>query len=219
MRRRLLQLLSVVVVVADQWWESASEAALTKALFIRGVACDACPLTELKEVVKAHAGTPVDHELVTMYEEEQRYKMQARKLNMTKPEFFKQINSSEDGALDHLRAERAWRSFQAQLESGGVLFYANGTMSFAMPFTHRLAPMLPAALCDAIEDAFFWLRDHYLRLVPRKVRRRLERRLDYAANIGVLYAAVAFLGVFLILAVRDDLRSSRESAADQKKKT
>ena len=135
-----------------------------------------------------------------MLAEEVRYRQQVRDLKMSRDEFLRRLNASEDHPFDEAHAQRVWAAFESQLESGGVVFHENGSMVFAMPITHRLARLLPDAVCDLIENAFMLVRGQYLRRVPRKVRRRLERRLDYAAESGFLHNA---LGVLLVLLLAD----------------
>jgi hypothetical protein len=99
--------------------------------------------------------------------------------------------------LDPSRAERVWKAFQSQLASGGVRFLANGTLQFSMPPTHALAAVLPASVCDALEDAYAALRLRYLSL-PLKNRRRLEARLDAFVESGTLYAVLAVLLLVMV---------------------
>lgn len=200
------------------WWESASPTALSKALAVRGVECDACSEKELQEKVRQHAGDVIDPELVAMYVEDQRYRRHVHALNMTRSEFIQQLNASTEGGLDEARVARAWRAFEVQLETGSVQFHDNGTIQFGMPFTHRLAPMLPAALCDAIEDTFLSLRAAYLSRVPRKVRRRLETRLEYAAEAGLLYVALAVLILILIADIAFSTFAAPSAAEETTKK-
>jgi len=181
------------------WWETANTAALEKALYVRGVPCNKCTKAQLKKAMSEHAALPVDPELAEMHAEELRYRKHVSSLNMTKAEFVEQMNASEDGALDDLRAERVWDAYQAQLESGAVVFSENGTIYFGMPFTHRVAAFLPPAACDAIEGAYMAARSEYLSRVPQKNRRRLEKRLNYLVESGILYGVLALLALLLLL--------------------
>ena len=115
--------------------------------------------------------------------------------NVTKEEFLEQMNATLP--LDPSRAERVWKAFQSQLASGGVRFLANGTLQFSMPPTHALAAVLPASVCDALEDAYAALRLRYLSL-PLKNRRRLEARLDAFVESGTLYAVLAVLLLVMV---------------------
>lgn len=126
-----------------------------------------------------------------------------------------QMNASEGYSLGAAQAERVWAAFQMQLESGGVVFQENGTLHFAMPFTHRLAPFLPAALCDTFETTFLAARRAYLDRVPRKVRRRLATRLDYAADSGLLLGVIVVLVALLLF---DIAGYHKEQAEGEKEK-
>ena len=120
------------------------------------------------------------------------------------------MNASEENGLDEARAARVWEAFQTQLASGSVVFQENGAIQFAMPFTHRLALFLPAAVCDTIEAVFSKVRGEYVGRVPRKVRRRLETRLNYAADSGWLAGALVMLLALLLV---DISRSAFASGA------
>jgi len=212
----LLSLICFVLAdAAAPWWEKASTEELAKALFIRGVPeCEKCSTKDLQNLAKQHAAKPVDPELFQIYEEDVKYVKQQTSLNMTKLEFLNQMNASDGFKLDEARGERMWNGFQAQLESGGVTFSENGTMEFSMPLTHGLF-FMPSSLCDAIEDAFMYIRSVYLSRVPRKVRRRLETRLNYLVETGVLYGVlIALLVVLAIDFVRATLIADTPAAKE-----
>ena len=122
-----------------------------------------------------------------------------QQLNVTKEEFVQQMNASDGMALDSARAERIWTYFQAQMETGSVVFFANGSLSFSMPFTHTVSAYLPSAACDAIEATYLAARRLYVQRLPKKHRRRLESRVDALSTTGSLHALlVVLLGLLLV---------------------
>ena len=125
---------------------------------------------------------------------------EVNQLNMTKSALINQINASEGGTLSESRAERVWNTFNLSLHSGAITFLDNGTMQFSMPLTHHAAAYgVPDVACDLIEEMFLRMRSVYASRVPRKIRRRLEARLEYAADSGLIYGLVAIFGTLLLV--------------------
>jgi len=215
-RPALLLACCVVASSIEPWWNTASTLALEKALYVRGVECTNCTKKQLQTRVKKHAADPIDPELQAMYEEDTMYQKNKDLTNITKDELIQQMNETEGFSLDGARAERMWTAFQLQLESGAVRFNSNGTMLFAMPFTHRISAFLPAAVSDAIEDALLAVRAEYISRLPRKVRRRLEGRLDWAVESGLLYGVLFVLMALLFADAVYSLFATGPSAAKPK---
>ena len=203
------------------YYKDSSPQMLAKELYVRGVECDGCTGDQMIDKLVEHAYDAVDPELEAMYAEEMKYKKHVNQLNMTKSALINQINASEGGTLSESRAERVWNTFNLSLHSGAITFLDNGTMQFSMPLTHHAAAYgVPDVACDLIEEMFLRMRSVYASRVPRKIRRRLEARLEYAADSGLIYGLVAIFGTLLLVDIATstfDVTRSGAAAVDNKK--
>jgi len=191
-------LLSPTAAIEDAFSTMSTEK-VQKFLAVRGVACDGCDARGYQAKARESANVPIDPELQDIVEEESKYALKVKEFHMTRDIFVAQLNDTDKG-ISPGRAERAWRHFQAQLESGSLHFLGNGTVRFSMPLTHTFGDYLPAVVCDAIESAYSAARGWYLTL-PRKNRRRLEMRFDAAFESGAIHGLLVLLLVALVFDV------------------
>eukprot|EP00966_Prymnesium_polylepis_P016054 370933-Prymnesium_polylepis.1 len=101
---------------------------------------------------------------------------------MTREEFLEQMSAAGgDAPIEGKRADRMWDAFQEQLRDGEVSFMPNGSIRFALPLTHRLAPHVHPAVADAIEVAHAWVRSLHRR-IPKRLRTNVDAVLDRTAE-------------------------------------
>ena len=173
---------------------------LKRMIYVRGLWCSDCTDAEYRTMARKNAALPINEALAEEYDDALAYETKKKELQITKPDFVQQMNTSSGDSIDEARAERMWLHFQAQLESGAVIFQDNGTMSFSLPVTHLVAPYLPIAVSDAIESSFLACRAVYVQL-PRRYRSRLERRLEWTVELGAVHALLASLITVLLVDV------------------
>ena len=205
---------AIHAAAVEDTYSRATANELKKALYTREISCDGCDKKMLEAKVRENAYLPIDLELEELYDEEQHFQRKAEKFNVTKEEFIQQMNTTDGQALDKDRAERMWTYFQAQMETGSVVFLANGSLSFSMPFTHHFASYLPPAVCDAIETGYLAARRLYVQQIPKKYRRRLESRVDALCTTGALHALLVVLVGLLLVDFAISFTSSAPPAAE-----
>jgi hypothetical protein len=173
---------------------------LKRMIYVRGLWCRDCTEAEYRTMARENAALTINEALAEEYDDAMAYEIKKKELQITKPEFVQQMNTTAGDSVDEARAERMWLHFLAQLDSGAVIFQENGTMSFSLPVTHLVAPYLPIAVSDAIESSFLACRAVYVQL-PRRYRRRLERRLEWTVELGAVHALLACLITVLLMDV------------------
>lgn len=141
----------------------------------------------------------IQEELAEEYDQNVAYQDRVKDLKLTKVDFVHQMSTSDE-TIDAARAERMWRHFSVQLESGSVKFLDNGTMNFALPLTHAIAPYLPDVVSDSIEACYLTMRSAYVQL-PRRYRKRLESRRDWLIDSGAVHAMLVIILSFLVVDV------------------
>jgi len=180
-------------------------ATLQRMVYVRGISCKNCTVSEYRAVARKNAALPIIEDLAEEYDEMASYEEKAKQLKMSKVDFVHQMTSDEE--VDEARADRMWRHFEAQLDSGAVTFLENGTMQFALPITHELAPYLPDAITDTIEESYLAVRKLYVS-VPRRYRRRLETRIEWTVDQGIVHALLTLIATFLLVDVGISVYSS-----------
>ena len=72
---------------------------------------------------------PIKEELTVEFDEVITYRKKVEQLNISRVDFLHQVTTNRP--MDDSRAERVWRVFEEQLETGAVEFADNGTFLFA----------------------------------------------------------------------------------------
>mmetsp|Transcript_76474 Transcript_76474/g.127428 ORF Transcript_76474/g.127428 Transcript_76474/m.127428 type:complete len:228 (+) Transcript_76474:31-714(+) len=182
---------------------------LKRMLEVRGVTCETCSSkADWVKKVEESAALPVDPHLEDEYKRRSEYNKQVRQFNMSREEFFRQMNETEtDNPLDGPRAERLWKAYQDQLRTGKAKF-EDGHVHFLMPVTHKLSPYLHPAVADTIEHAFSIALSFYSRLPPKR-QSEIEHTLTWMIDNHVLHAIVVLLLTFICIDVCLDFRRGK----------
>ena len=156
--------------------------ALKKFVYVRGEDCSSCSTKDDWAAKAAQvAPKPMDLELEKEWKTQQAYKKQLKDFKITRKEFLQQMNASGTIA-EGKQADRLWETFQEQLEGGEVQFVDNGSLRFALPITHHIAPYTHPHLVEATGDVDWSLHIRFAASILLGLKQSTERFGPEASN-------------------------------------